>query len=97
MIKTIFLSLANSHSPLKQTKIKSTYSPWITEKIKYFSYRRNILKKKVIKHNSAYYVKEYKQCRNNLKKTIKETKSNYYKSKFNAYKDHKENWKEITE
>ena len=32
-----------------------------------------------------------------MNKTIKETKSNYYKSKLNACKDHKENWKLINE
>ena len=95
--KTIFLSLANKHAPLRQRKVRSTYNPWITTEIKYLSHRRDFLKKKAVTHNSIYYFNEYKQCRNNLNKTIKETKSNYYKSKLNACKDHKENWKLINE
>ena len=95
--KTIFLSLANKHAPLRQRKVRSTYNPWITTEIKYLSHRRDFLKKKAVTHNSIYYFHEYKQCRNNLNKTIKENKSNYYKSKLNACKDHKENWKLINE
>ena len=89
--KTVFLSLANKHAPLRQRKVRSTYNPWVTKEIKCLSYRRDFLKKKAVRHNSAYYFNEYKQCRNNLNETIKETKSNYYKSKLNACKDHKEN------
>ena len=95
--KTIFLSLANKHAPLRQRKVRSTYNPWITTEIKYLSHRRDFLKKKAVTHNSIYYFNEYKQCRNNLNKTIKETKSNYYKSKLKACKDHKENWKLIND
>ncbi len=87
--KTVFLSLANKHAPLRQRKVRSTYNPWITKEIKYLSHRRDFLKKKAVMHNSTYYFNEYKQCRNNLNKTIKDTKSNYYKNKLNACKDHK--------
>ena len=54
-----------------------------------------ISSKKAVTHNSVCYFNEYKKCRNKLNKTKKETKSNYYKTKLNAGKDHKENWKLI--
>ena len=93
--KTIFLAIADKHAPLRHRKVRSNYNPWITAEIKNLSHHRDFLKKKAVTHNSIYYFNEYKKCRNNLNKTIKDTKSNYYKNKFNACKDHKENWKLI--
>ena len=95
--KTIFLAIADKHAPLRHRKVRSNYNPWITAEIKNLSHHRDFLKKKAVTHNSIYYFNEYKKCRNNLNKTIKDTKSNYYKNKFNACKDHKENWKLINE
>ena len=95
--KSIFLSIADKHAPLRQRKVRSNYNPWITAEIKNLGHRRDFLKKKAVTHNSICYFNQYKKCRNNLNKTIKKTKSNYYKTKLNSCKDHKENWKLINE
>ena len=46
--KGIFLQIADKHAPLRLRKVKSEYTPWLTNEIKNTSYHRDFLKKKAV-------------------------------------------------
>ena len=72
--KEIFLGIANQQAPLRHKRVKSKYSPWMTNEIKRQCHHRDYLRKKAIRLNSPWYFRAYKQCKNKLNKCIKETK-----------------------
>ena len=72
--KEIFLQIADQHAPLRQRKVKSESSPWLTSEIKKMSYRRDYLKKKAVGLNSSLYHEAYKTCRNEVNRLINDTK-----------------------
>ena len=62
--KETFLQIADHHAPLRLSKVKSEYKPWLTNEIKNISHRRDFLKKKAVSLNSSAYHEAYKQCTN---------------------------------
>ena len=86
--KTRFLFVADVHAPQITRKVKSEYTPWMTNNIKKQIY---ILKKKAIKTESENMFVAYKKARNALNKLIKDTKRNYYTSVLNDTKNNSKN------
>ena len=72
--KTKFLLVADVHAPQITRKVKSEYTPWMTNNIKKQIYHRDFLKKKAIKTGSENMLAAYKKSRNALNKLIKDTK-----------------------
>ena len=77
------------HAPLRLRKVKSEYTPWLTNEIKNISYHRDFLKKKAVSLNSPAYHEAYKKCRNEVAKT------NYYKTSLENSTNSKDSWKII--
>ena len=94
--KTRFLFVADIHAPQITRKVKSEYTPWMTNNIKKQIYHRDFLKKKVINTGSENMFVAYKRARNALNKLIKDTKRNYYTSVLNDTKNNpKKMWNTI--
>ena len=90
--KTKFLQLvADVHAPQITRKVKSEYTPWMTNNMKKQIYHRDFLKKKAIKTGSENMFVAYKKSRNALNKLIKDTKRNYYTSAVNDAKNNPKN------
>ena len=83
------------HAPLRLRKVKSEYTPWLTNEIKNISYHRDFLKKKAVSLNSPAYHEAYKKCRNEVNSRIKVAKTNYYKTSLENSTDSKDSWKII--
>ena len=94
--KTRFLFVADIHAPQITRKVKSEYTPWMTNNIKKQIYHRDFLKKKAINTGSENMFVAYKRARNALNKLIKDTKRNYYTSVLNDTKNNQKNmWNTI--
>ena len=89
--KTKFLLVADVHAPQITRKVKSEYTPWMTNNTKKQIYHRDFLKKKTIKTGSEDMFVAYKKSRNALNKLIKDTKRNYYTSALNDAKNNPKN------
>jgi len=89
--KTKFLLVADVHAPQITRKVKSEYTPWMTNNIKKQIYHREFLKKKAIKTGSENMFVAYKKSRNTLNKLIKDTKMNYYTRALNDAKNNPKN------
>ena len=88
--------VADIHAPQITRKVKSEYTPWITNNIKKQIYHRDFLKKKAINTGSENMFVAYKRARNALNKLIKGTKRNYYTSVLNDTKNNPKNmWNTI--
>ena len=95
--KEIFLQIADKHAPLRLRKVKSEYTPWLTNEIKSMSYHRDYLKKKAVSFNSPVYHNAYKKCRNEVNRRIKDAKINYYKTSLENSTNSKDSWNIINE
>ena len=94
--KTKFLLVADVHAPQVTRKVKSEYTPWMTNNIKKQIHHRDFLKKKAIKTGSENIFAAYKKSRNTLNKLIKDTKRNYYTKALNDAKNNPKNmWNTI--
>jgi hypothetical protein len=80
LMERVFLQIADKHAPLRLRKVKSEYTPWLTNEIKNMSYHGDFLKKKAVSLNSPAYHEAYKKCRNEVNSRIKVAKTNYYKT-----------------
>ena len=73
-----FLNVANFHAPIRTRRVKSAYTPWLTDDIKKLSYHRDYLRKKSARLNSTNFFNAYKKCRNQVTKLIKDEKAKYF-------------------
>ena len=68
----IFLEMIKECIPSKQITVRPDDKPWYDHEIRHFSSKRDRVKRKLIKSNSAILKEQYKRLRNkvnNLKKT----------------------------
>ena len=93
--KAMFLNIANTHAPVRTRKVKSAHTPWLTDEIKRLCYRRDNLKKKVVRMNSQNYNTAYRKCRNQVTKLIKTEKEKYFNTKLKDCRNSKECWQTI--
>ena len=61
--KTKFLLVADVHAPQTMRKVKSEYTPWMTNNIKKQIYHQDFLKKKAIKTGSENMLVAYKKIK----------------------------------
>lgn len=80
--KELFLSVANSHAPMKRKRIRNKKSPWITINLRKLMVKRDELKQKPIVNNSPNDWKEFKIRKNIVNNEIKKAKKSYYDNHF---------------
>ena len=85
-----FLNVANFHAPIRTRRVKSAYTPWLTDDIKKLCYHRDYLRKKSVRLNSTNYLNAYKKCRNQVTQLIKDEKAKYFNKKFKNCNNSKE-------
>ena len=97
-LRNIFNHVSNIYAPFKTRKVRSTYSPWLTTKIRCQMNKRDYLKKRAVKSNSKNLHRAYKDKRNQVNKLIKSAKFQYCKDSIELNKHNpKEMWKNINQ
>ena len=76
---TLFSKVANSHAPIKKTRIKGIAAPWMTSELSQLMHDRNYHHTKAVKSNSKYHWARYRKLKQVVKKRVKECKASYYK------------------
>ena len=96
--RNIFNHVSNIYATFKTRKVRRTYSPWLTTKIRYEMNKRDYLKKRAVKSNSKNLHQTYKDKRNEVNKLIKSAKFKYCKNSIELNKHNpKEMWKNINQ
>ena len=80
--KAKFLSIVNSHAPIKTKRVRSGKVPWITSDLRKGMRDRDVAKRKAIKSNNPQDWAMYKRLRNRINGEVKSTKASYYASAF---------------
>jgi len=76
---TLFSNVANSHAPIKKTRIKGIPAPWMTSKLSQLMHDCNYHCTKAVKSNSKHHWSKYRKLRLAVNKRVKESKASYYK------------------
>lgn len=77
--KTAFNTIADTHVPYIQRKIRGINSPWINQEIKQAIQQRQYHLRKARKTKSIEDMNAYTSSRNNVTRLIRVTKANYFK------------------
>lgn len=94
--KNEFLRIANVHAPIKNSRLKNRYNPWIDNDIVKRMYYRDYLHKLMIKNPSIDIKNEYKSVRNEVNCMINNAKLKYYDKLYNEGRTNgKILWKEL--
>jgi len=96
--KKSFLSVLDSHAPIKRKRIRNKTSPWMTIDLRKAITNRDNLKKKAIRTDSTRDWMNFRAAKNRVNNDIKKTKKDYYHQHFDQNTDSsKEIWKTINE
>lgn len=94
--KEAFLKISDKHAPIKVSRVKERYCPWITPSIIKLMYKRDYLKNKSDQNGKLETLQEYRKTRNLVTLLERNSKAAYLKDVSIKYKnDHKNFWKEI--
>ncbi|XP_031556954.1 uncharacterized protein LOC116293638 [Actinia tenebrosa] len=80
--KELFLSVLDSHAPIKTKRIRNKKSPWMTTDLRKAMYDRDKMKQKATQTNSRDDWSDYKSIRNRVNNEIKRAKKSYYENHF---------------
>ena len=69
--RNIINHVSDIYAPVKTRKVRSTYSPWLTAKIRCEMNKRELFKKRAVKSNSKNLYRAYKDIRNEVNILIK--------------------------
>ena len=96
--KAKFLSIVNSHAPIKTKRVRSGKVPWITSDLRKGMRDRDVAKRKAVKSNNPQDWAMYKRLRNRINGEVKSTKAFYYVSAFiQSNGDSRKTWQLINE
>ena len=96
--KAKFLSIVNSHAPIKTKRVRSGKVPWITSDLRKGMRDRDVAKRKAIKSNNPQDWAMYKRLRNRINGEVKSTKASYYANAFIQFNgDSRKTWQFINE
>ena len=96
--KSLFLSVANVHAPLRTRRVRKNPAPWMTSKIRQAITERDRLKKLARKNSMPSTWTQFKISRNNVNSTIRKAKKKYYHDELKANKSNPRGvWKVINE
>lgn len=97
LFKNEFLKISNNHAPIRVSRLKHRYSPWINGDIIKLMYRRDHLHKVATRTGDIDIMNEYRSCRRMVNQLVKEAKCKYYDK---LYSDNNVNsnilWKELS-
>jgi hypothetical protein len=94
--KNEFLRICDVHAPIKITRMKNRYKPWVTNDIVQLMYRRDYLHRQMVNDPSIDIVNEYKSLRNEVHVQIQKSKKEYYHEMFRMGKGNSSSlWKEL--
>ena len=80
--KAKFLTIVNSHAPIKTKRVRSRKVPWVTSDLRKGMRDRDVAKRKAIKSNDPQDWAVYKRLRNKINGEVKSTKASYYANAF---------------
>ncbi|KAL9976250.1 hypothetical protein ACROYT_G013522 [Oculina patagonica] len=78
-LEYIISNVANSHAPIKKTRIKGIPAPWMTSELSQLMHDRDYHHTKAVKFNSKHHWSKYRKLRQAVNKQVKECKASYYK------------------
>ena len=76
--KAKFLTIVNSHVPIKTKRVRSSKVPWIISHLRKGMRDHDVAKWKTIKSNDPQHWAAYKRLRNNINREVEFTKASYY-------------------
>ena len=76
--KKLFLFCVDKHAPLRNKRVRSCKSPWITPQLKKRLHARDILKLKATRSGDADDWRNFKKLRNTVNSEIKRAKECHY-------------------
>ena len=85
-------SICDEHIPLKQVKIRSISSLWISNAIRYKMNRRYKLFKATVASKYPKLLQEYKQARNEVTRALRQAKASYFCKMFQEVKKTSAYW-----
>ena len=74
----LFTHVADSHAPIRKSRIKGVRSPWMNARLSEAMHKRDHYHRKALKSKSGNHWSRYKELRNYVNKEIKRCKSEYY-------------------
>ena len=80
--KAKFLTMVNSHAPIKTKRVRSRKVPWVTSDLRKGMRGHDVAKRKAIKSNDPQDWALYKRLRNKINGEVKSTKASYYANAF---------------
>ena len=94
--KKEFLRISDKHAPIKKSRVKERYSPWITPEIIKLMYKRDFLKAKSDQDGNPATLQEYRHTRNLVNMYVDKAKSSHVKDVSVKYKNNSRKlWKEL--
>jgi len=91
----IITDVMDKHAPLKTFTAKQTSQPWMTKFIRKLIKKRNKLRIKYLRTNSAPDYEKFKDMRNYVKQEIRSAKAKFFYSKFDMCMSSKSTWATI--
>ena len=96
--KNLFLFCVDKHAPLRNKRIRSCKSPWITSQLKQRFHARDILKLKATRSGDPDDWCKFKKLRNTVNNEIKRAKECYYMHAFSDSRgDSRNTWRIVNE
>ena len=97
LFKDEFLRICNKHAPVRVSRLRKRYNPWINHNIVKLMYRRNHFHKVACRTGDVDKMNQYKFYRRMVNEMIKESKKNYYQKLYTKSKpSSKMLWKELS-
>ena len=97
LFKDEFIKISNKHAPIRVSRLRKRYNPWIDHNIVKLMYKRNYFHKIACQTGDLHMLNQYKYYRNMVNKTVKDVKKKYYEK---LYSDNtlssKLLWKELS-
>ena len=94
--KVEFLRISDIHAPIRRSRVKNRYCPWINSEIIQLMYKRDYIHKLSTKNPSVDLLNQYKSLRDEVNVMIETCKKQYYDQLYNDGKtDTNALWKEL--
>jgi len=74
----LFTNVADSHAPIRKSRIKGVHSPWMNARLSEAMHQRDFYHRKALKSKASHHWSRYKKLSNYVNREIKRCKSEYY-------------------
>ena len=97
IFKKEFLRISDKHAPIRVSRMKDRYNPWIDNDIVNVMYKRDYLHKVATRTGDTDTFNEYKSLRNEVNVLIRNSKMKYYNDLYNDGKSNSRKlWSELS-